>query len=65
VTALLVVVATAAAAVALFVNVILLGDATTRHDPVGRLSPSSMIVHAPGRQGVQVPPRSQRELPDD
>jgi hypothetical protein len=55
--------ATAVAAAALLVNVALLTHATPRRDPVGRLSPSSALVHP--ATPSHVPPRTIGELPDD
>jgi hypothetical protein len=59
-----IVVAVAAAGIALLLNVFLLTDATPRHDPVGRLSPSSALVHVRPATPVR-PAHVTRELPDD
>jgi hypothetical protein len=60
----LVTLAVAAAAVALIANVVLLEQASPRHDRVGRLDPGSTLVRpAPARPPAL--PRSEDELPDD
>lgn len=61
---LVVLVATAAAALVLVVNIILLDHATRAHDPVGRLTPSSVIVRPLPSRAPRPSPR-QGELPDD
>ena len=58
-------IAVAAAGIALLLNVLLLTGATPRHDPVGRLSPSSALVRVPPATPVRVIPHVTRELPDD
>ena len=62
--AVLAVVAIAAAAVALLVNVMLLDYATQRQDRVGRLTPNYALVR-PASVSRPSPPRGARELPDD
>jgi hypothetical protein len=56
---------TAAALIVLVANLILLGHAMTRNDPVGRLTPSSTIVRAPAPKHPRPSPRGEAELPDD
>jgi hypothetical protein len=56
---------TAVALIVLVVNLILLGHATTSNDPVGRLTPSSMLVRVPAPNHAQPSPRRELELPDD
>jgi hypothetical protein len=58
-------IAVAAAGIALLLNVLLLADATPRHDPVGRLSPSSALVRVRPAPPVRAAPHATRELPDD
>ena len=58
-------IAVAAAGIALLLNVSLLTDATPRHDPVGRLSPSSALVRVRPATPAPAVPRAATELPDD
>lgn len=53
----------AAAAVALLLNMVLLTHTSSGRDPVGRLSPSSALVHPAAPPPA--PPNTIGELPDD